>query len=146
MLLFVVAWLCEARVSRRRRCNGERDDCGKSQVGPLAEFFRKIGVKEESSRNGALPRGKKMRRKLEKEMERYTEESLKRLMKKRRNRSLRELIDLNLYGKYGLDGIMMTHGLESKASSLLPYLILRSKSKAKANGDSNRLIDALLRK
>ena len=147
MLLFLVACFCEARARHRRRYNEEKElpSAGKSQVGPLAEFFRRIGVKNGES-SDELPRlDKSAKRKIQKYMQKYTEKALKKVLKKRRNQGLRSLMDLNLYTKYGLDGIIMTHGLESKASALLPFLILKSKTKSLGDGNADRLIEALLR-
>ena len=147
MLVFLVLGLCECRSHHRRRKNGDESQVSsrKSQVGPLAEFFKRIGVKaEEDDLNSSPPVSRRMKHKLQKMMEKYAETNIKKAMKKRRRDNLRSLIDLSLYHKYGFDGVMMTRGLEGRAKALLPYLILRSNSTKSGKANMDNLLADLL--
>lgn len=148
MLVFLVLGLCGCRSHHRRRNNADESHVSsrKSQVGPLAAFFKRIGVKaeEDEDLNSSPPVGRRMKHKLQKMMEKYAETNIRKAMKKRRRDNLRSLIDLSLYHKYGFDGVMMTRGLEGRAKALLPYLILRSNSTKSGKANMDNLLADLL--
>ena len=127
MFVFFVVYLCSCRRSKRReRYDFEMENEEKSQVGALADYFKRIGIKERG-----LNEDSDMTDKLVRSMKKYSKKDIKKAMKKRGIENLRRLMKLNIYDKYGLDGLVMTQGLDSKASALVPYLISANVSKGK---------------